>query len=342
MLLTLCGFALTPRFLIDSVERLPNGDFDQELDGWQWSPGSQPTVADGTLTLSAGTRGTRPQVWQNFPPPEAGTHYRFSAELATQDLLPGAQDWEKARFMLFRPQGEKINAGPIQIGSLALDRDWQTVARVVSFGEAVGRLRVTLEIVHASGTFQARNLSIREAFTNPVYPPIYYSLLTLWILYASGLALCAYRFRHAIAFPRLLWPLAFLVGLGLVMPGSAKLALISALNAVVPFTFDAITQAMGRPITQIHYLTEWLSAERVGHFVLFGLLAVLLRLSLPSAGRQQFLLLLLLICLGTEVLQFFAPGRSPTLADAAVDLAGMMLALALMKAFYRSRARASS
>lgn len=69
--------------------------------------------------------------------------------------------------------------------------------------------------------------------------------------------------------------------------------------------------------------------NKSGHFVLFALLTIALLRAVPAQRRRQLPLELTLAAGGTEMMQFFVPGRTPLLRDFYLDCAGIALGLAL-------------
>ena len=69
--------------------------------------------------------------------------------------------------------------------------------------------------------------------------------------------------------------------------------------------------------------------NKFGHFVLFALLAIALLRAVPAQRRRQIPLDLTLTAGGTEMMQFFVPGRTPLLRDFYLDCAGIALGLSL-------------
>ena len=67
------------------------------------------------------------------------------------------------------------------------------------------------------------------------------------------------------------------------------------------------------------------------HFVLFTVMALVLAIRPLAWPAKRVLLLALALGLLTEGLQFFAIDRHPRLVDVGIDMAGTLLALALVK-----------
>lgn len=65
------------------------------------------------------------------------------------------------------------------------------------------------------------------------------------------------------------------------------------------------------------------------HLLLFGALGFLARLAVPRWPLHWVLVGLVAFAAGTEIVQFWAPGRMPRLTDFAQDVGGAVLGLAL-------------
>lgn len=71
------------------------------------------------------------------------------------------------------------------------------------------------------------------------------------------------------------------------------------------------------------------------HLLLFGALGVLTRLALPRAPLAGLLAGLVVFAGASEVLQFWAPGRTPRLSDFAQDVLGAVLGVVVAMALMR-------
>jgi hypothetical protein len=84
---------------------------------------------------------------------------------------------------------------------------------------------------------------------------------------------------------------------------------------------------LGRAVNWVEHL--WPGWDTV-HILLFGALGVLARLAMPHAPLGRLLAGLVLFAAVSELLQFWAPGRTARLTDFAQDVLGAALGMALV------------
>jgi hypothetical protein len=117
--------------------------------------------------------------------------------------------------------------------------------------------------------------------------------------------------------------------LGLAM--LVTLAVVIVLVVAVPNTTLAWVRGDFRWIGRA---VNWVEALRPGwdtvHILLFGVLGMLARLTLPRTPWPRLLLGLTVFAATTEVLQFWAPGRTPRITDFAQDVVGAAMGVFLV------------
>jgi VanZ family protein len=111
------------------------------------------------------------------------------------------------------------------------------------------------------------------------------------------------------------------------------LAVVIVLVVAVPNTTLAWLRSDFRWIGRA---VNWVEALRPGwdtvHILLFGALGFIARLALPRAPMVWLLTGLVVFSAVSEVLQFWAPGRTARLTDFAQDVLGAMLGVGLATA----------
>jgi len=119
----------------------------------------------------------------------------------------------------------------------------------------------------------------------------------------------------------------------------ALLVLMVALIVVVVALPNTTLAWMRSEIRWLGHWVNWVEALWPGwnsvHLLLFGALGVLTRLALPRAPLAGLLAGLVVFAGASEVLQFWAPGRTPRLSDFAQDVLGAMLGVVVAMALMR-------
>jgi VanZ family protein len=214
---------------------------------------------------------------------------------------------------------------PHVVVNLEGTQDWKTYRAVFQIPQNAVEVRVSLQIIGATGELAARNLSLHEVQQRSHYD-LYWGIgLVLWVFMLGWLSLTLLS-QLRLDFPHLILVFAFLsIVIGVLMPNALKLNMegeISTIFAYFSWLNSDVTHFMDKDPTKISDL---------GHFLLFMLLAMATRWAYPT--QNGFYLLSGLICVAatSEVLQFFVEGRLPLITDLLIDVAGLLLGIGLFE-----------
>jgi len=116
--------------------------------------------------------------------------------------------------------------------------------------------------------------------------------------------------------------------------GLVLLVLLAALIVLVVAVPNTTLAWVRSDFRWLGRAVNWVEALRPGwdtvHILLFGVLGMLARLALPHTPVSRLLLGLTVFAAISEVLQFWAPGRTPRITDFAQDVVGAVLGVALL------------
>lgn len=128
------------------------------------------------------------------------------------------------------------------------------------------------------------------------------------------------------------------------MSGTARRVLLIVLAALaVAFVVWIIVSADGSGLPPfITRLYAYSNGDKLGHFLLMGLLAFLIALALPRRWQIPALLLLALVLTGEEFSQRFFGGRHSDWLDLSCSLAGVAVCGGLALWLTRHKRRAST
>jgi hypothetical protein len=324
-------FKFFDRYAAVGPELLVDPGFQAGFTHWDLTGlGSAAITAPGEITLHAGERergaGVAVRQWLASP-----RHYgllRLSGELKAHDIQAGERFWHKGRLVLASfDAAERMLRVPHVVVDLEGTRSWQTYEAVFHIPATARRLQIGVQLIGATGSVTVRNLSLRAVEERGSYP-LYRQLgITLWAVTLLGLAL-SYRSQWRWNPPYLLMYAATAgIFVGTLMPVEWKLVLETHIEAALIRCMPWLgsftdTDRHGDPTL----------FSKLGHVLLFGLLAVALRWAYPQQRLVEGVMVLLLLALISEVLQFFVEGRLPQVNDWLLDGIGLLTGVALFEA----------
>jgi hypothetical protein len=309
-LLTIATFAYLPRYQTDGRSILGNADFRKGFQGWQ---------IGGLVTLDEGELGHAilenpdPQrevyLRRTIPLPNGPTNLRLSADVATSRVEHGSEPWQTARVYLVQktPDGAELGRPSRLVGLVGTTprQHFETVF------DAAGAAAVTLgiELPFTTGRMDVAKLDLSIVDERVPFRLAATLLVCGWSLLGFRIASGLYRSIHIPLIRHwLLGMLAVLVA-GLFMPTSLRQQLI-----------DRLATGFGLRLPD---------PDALVHAIIFGLLALLVRIGRPRDPLLVHLSCWLLMGAVVEVLALFTPDRSPEAGGWLVGAVGTVVGLAL-------------
>lgn len=329
--------------------------------GWRGRGPGVAWEAQGGFDGSGGVRlGTQPgrgsSLSYTVERPAASQFLRVSGRLRTADIVQGRKNWNSARLLLAFTQRDGQHSDH-KICDITGSSAWQLCAGVVPVPHSAVAAQVRVENLAASGALWVDDLRLTPAVEKS--SAFFWRALfgTLW---CATLIYCAWMSRLQ---DRPLGPAIVLIAIAITAGVAAPQSTIDRMldrgadtvnGLVVGEPFSEAPPAAGSTDSRPRWTHEvkralgWpfdlmFTVKKVGHFVLFGLLAFFAFSSTARRhGRPESLssatefattgAALLLFAAAAEVVQFLTTSRTPSLTDWVIDAGGVLLggAVALM------------
>ena len=277
---------------------------------------------------------------------------RVSARVRTDDIVHGKNGWNTARVLLSFVDREDRRAshGICEFdGSTA----WRLCAGVIRVPNDTVAVQINVQNLAASGTLWVDDVRLVPAAEKS---SAFFWRAFFAMLWCAALVYCAWLAR---LFDRPLGPaivaIAIVIIAGVAAPESTIEQIVdrsadTVNGLVVAEPFSAAPSAAGSAVSRPRWTHEarralgWpfglvFTVKKLGHFVLFGMLAwvavsSIARRSLAGAATELATTgtALLLFAAAAEVIQFLTVSRTPSVVDWAIDAAGIVAGggLALM------------
>lgn len=329
VLTTYILFTLVPRYQIGSMNLLHNSDFSEGFNSWAESSNC------GKLAQSSGAALLKNQkspctvfLRQYLPIPPNTKQLKLTAEVYTRNVSQGELPWQSARLSLvgIDKSARKMWHYPHMIKLPLQSKGWQHVSQVFSIPPDAVTLAVGLEIIETTGTVAVRKLKLAPVSENNWFSAAANTLFILWgvTLLWLGRKLLRLFSSKIIQGSFLIVSASIVIGC-CVIPGKIRDMLLDQSQEMIGklkmvFAESHISSYIPAELQTL--LT--LSPDKAGHFVLFAILAFLVRIGRPQDRFAVQCVNLALFAASTEILQFFISGRQPGITDWLVDVAGLM------------------
>jgi VanZ family protein len=324
---TVMFFNLYDRYEPYGPELLSDPGFTDGFEKWQISGrGVAELTGNGTVMLRAATPDKGVAVRQYLPDPMRHRLVRLRGELRAQNIQLGEQSWHSGRLVLVSfDTNQRMIAGPHVVVNLQGTQGWKTYQAVFRIPQNAVEVRVSLQIIGATGELAARNFSLHEVQQRSHYNLFRSVGLVLWVFMMGWLSL-TWVSQLRLDLPHFVLALAFLsIVIGVLMPGALKLDMegeVSTIFAYFNWLNSDVSRLMENDPTKI---------SDIGHFLLFTLLAMATSWAYPTQKRCYLLVSLICLAAISEVLQFFVEGRLPLVTDMLVDVAGLLVGIGLFE-----------
>lgn len=343
-LATFLFFKFHDRYETIGPELLANSRFEHGLAEWQYSRDNAPTVENGTdmAVLRSTTPSTLVHLSQRVTEPTRFELLELSADLKTLKVRRGDKHWKSARIVLlaYDHAGKAIYYLPHTVVELDGDSDWEHYQRVFRIDEGTHEIRISAQLMQATGAMWVKNLSLRPVAEIKEFLRYRAILLTLWIAVAAWIFISLVRARNVTSGISLMAVIALGILVGVLLTGHAKKSIDRSLPAVLMPTEQASSQSAPPTGSALRISTSnesGVNIYKVGHFGMFFLLAlVAFRDKKKDAALSPLLGYLLLFAFATETVQLFSEGREMRFKDFLIDSAGIaggIAAARLLKLF---------
>lgn len=334
---TLFLFTLAPRYQVDSRNLLNNSNFSEGFKNWMESSNCGKITQNlGEVLLENQTTPCTVFLRQHLPIPESATQLMLAAEVNTHNVSQGKLSWQSARLSLvgINKKAEKMWSYPHMIKLPAKSKGWQHVFQVFSIPPEAVELIVGLEIMETTGTVSGRKLILVPASENNWFPIAASSLLILWgaaFLWLAkdlGQLFSSKKVRGSFLI------VSGFIAIGCMIPGKTRDLILDQAQETIENLEMVLAESFiwsYLPLESQFDLS--VSPDKVGHFVLFAILAFLFRIGRPQERFASQCLNLMLFAASTEVLQFFISDRQPGLIDWSIDVGGLLLGFLFAERF---------
>lgn len=330
---TILFFNFYDRYVVTGPELLLNNHFQNNLAKWEHSTHGVSIQAPGNGVARIDSDNNR-DIVDLRQVVHVARHYsllKLSCEVKTLNLPQGQGSWNTARILLVL---HDQNAAPMYHLPHALTilhgtHDWERHVGVFPVTPNAVKAQIFFQLAQTTGTIWVKNPSLQPVAEALSFQKYRNGATLLWIVVGLWIAVPLIKSAFLNIHHAAIVALALIIILGVLMPESLKEEIGSSMfpSLVEP---SAITHSTG--IFKFTPLLPALDIYKVGHFVMFAILAVVtFSRRLFQISPIQISIYLLLFALVTEILQLLVDGRSAQLGDVLIDGAGIAAGVMLLR-----------
>ncbi len=320
LLLAVAPFGLTQleRYVVTDQQLLENPLFESGLSAWNLRGAGEVFAADGEVSIVNRQHASQ-NISQRIGVTGPGI-IRFSLQAQTDRIVTGSVPWAGASATVSKFDSDANFIHQRVAFALKADAPPQHFTMVEHYGSNVADIVVTLRLLRSAGVFKARQLVVSALEESGTYQRARVLVIVSWALAAFVVAVYLMSILTIGEF-------VFLSGIGaLSLAGMALPGLVfSRLKQVV---IDALPEPV---LGILHWLPNaGLELGDLLHFLLFFVVGAMLGLKVRIYGACFGLASILVIAVFTESLQMFVHGRSTSLSDLIIDVAGGALGFSVL------------
>ena len=340
ILATYILFTLAPRYQVNSINLLHNSDFSEGFKNWTESSNcGKLTQSLNAVLLENQKSPCTVFLRQHIPIPLNATQLKLTAEVYTRNVSQGKLPWQSARLSLvgIDKNTKKMWHHPHMIKLPPQSKEWQHVSQVFSIPPDAVELIVGLEIIETTGTVAARELELASVSENNGFSIAANSLLLLWGITFLWLGRNLHRLFNSKKIQGLFFIVSASIAIGCcVIPGKIRDMILDQFQETIGKLKMIIAESYSWSYVPAELQIDLtLSPDKAGHFVLFAMLAFLVRIGRPQDRFAAQCFNLMLFAASTEVLQFYIADRQPGVTDWLIDVGGLMLGFFFAAIFRR-------
>lgn len=318
---------------------LENHNFKKGFDGWtiDQSQYTETALHNNEAWLSASRQNESVWMWQSIKTDlKPGIMLKLEGTLKSKDIVPGKQPWDKARLLLGQLKGGHVRWSlPHGVASLSGTNEWKKFYKTFTIVPGVDEVRVFAELGKCSGSFMIKDLSLKKVTHTHSYQLAQKICFIVWGSYILFL-MYACLLNGQKKMPKVILLLSFIfIVAATSIPGQIKTQANQTLNHEIQEYILKFTNHLqvSKPDSAEHPTSDF---TKIGHFLSFGILGLVLSLILPGANFRFAFLYLALLAGATEFIQFYIEDRGASFLDFLIDCTGGFLSIWIFHILYQS------
>lgn len=342
--LTTMLFTQMERFEPDNTVLLDSAT--EGFDDWK-RRGENFTVSEkepGLISFANDKRDQYAHVARRFNDIGQYGFFRLSADIKTIDVKQGAKSWNCARVTLapVDANGKKLWGLPHKLFADTGTHEWSGYSKVFATFDQVKDLILTIQLSHAPGEFQVKNIRLETVKEKLGFMIVKYLLLTLWVVTAIALFFTIAGRGDALVKPSLVIATSMVIITGALLSGGQLLAYETGIKGlfskkeapqkvVVSPQKETSKSTIKKPPARngkssVIDSLRFNELKGKGHFTMFVLVTMFAFYLWKETPVIKLFFYIALFAVSAETLQFFTYGRDVGFTDINTNLSGSAVA----------------
>lgn len=285
-------------------------------------------ISESALSLVSQDPRIITNAQQYLPVVERGSILLFSAEMKSDNVIPGRKPWNQARLLLVQNDGKNDRWNlPLTVATLYGTHDWDTYRNFFYITPQTQSVRVIAELSQSVGSFQIRNMQLFPVRETETYLWAKKLILISWgFFFAVLVGSCLFAEKKSALF-RVVLTCAFIsIIIGTSLPGYMKTSVVYEVETQIDVLSPAFADIVPWEITKI-----W-------HACIFLILGTILSMMAAKVPFVQVMIIIMMMAAGTEMIQLYIDGRTPLISDFFIDSIGGFIGALIIKLVSRNKA----
>ncbi len=327
LVLTWAVFTVYQRYQATSKELIINQHFSDGLVGWQAKGRkSMQSLEGNTFTMRIEQPHRTQLLIQSFFELPAGT-YQVRADIQLTDVIQGKDNWHNAGIIVATYNADGGRSQSYDITTTSGTIPWQSIEQVIELGSASPRLDIVVRMLKSPGALKVRNISFTRVAQAPYHDLLRLVFTVLWALFGIATLLTLEKLNPTFWAKTILLVVGVIALLGILAPKHIITNINNQVAALLPSSISTGLNHLFRNLLQLPLLDQPAQFSKFGHFLIFTLLAIIIKVGFRSAHWLRTLFVLVYIILASETVQMLTNARSATTTDLLIDGAGVLVGL---------------
>ena len=321
------------RFEVLDKQLLKDPSFSQKLKYWQKKGEQSLMFIDSTVQIV--NKSSASQTIRQSLQIETPATVRLAVKAGGVDIVTGSERWAGGSVVLVPYDETGHRTGSTAVAIISETMEARLYSKTVFLNRDISRVEVAIRLLKSSGSFQAGELQLTWLQERSSYKITRITVGATWAVVALLLLILVLKYLGKLGVV-LFAGLPLIVLLGILLPEPFIATVGSSLAQLIPQSILSWIQEILATYFGYELQTDSARIVKFGHFAAFLIVGTLIGWTgrYIGFGFGFGLVSIATFAIITEVLQMLVNGRSASVIDIFIDIAGAALGMCLGVIFF--------